>query len=46
MLRAHVVGHAGVGVYPRAEAEQKVAATMERARGDGWPLRLSVEPES
>ena len=43
MTRAHVTGHAVVGRYPREEAERKVAAAEGRARGDGWPLRLTVE---
>ena len=43
MMKAHATGDALVGVYPRAEAEAKVAATEHKARGDGWPLRLSVQ---
>lgn len=43
MLKAHVGGRSLVGVYPRAEAEAKVQAAMQRARADGWPLQLSVE---
>lgn len=43
MTRAHVTGHTVVGRYPRAEAEDKVTAAQDRARGDGWPLRLTVE---
>jgi ATP-dependent Clp protease adaptor protein ClpS len=43
MLKAHVAGRSLVGVYPRAEAEAKVQAAMQRARADGWPLLLSVE---
>jgi ATP-dependent Clp protease adaptor protein ClpS len=47
MAKAHATGHAVVGTFPRAEAEQKVAAAERRARSDGWPLRLSVEdPEA
>lgn len=42
-LKAHVSGRSLVGVYPRAEAEAKVRAAMQRARADGWPLLLSVE---
>ena len=43
MMRAHLTGQATVGVYPRAKAEKLVATAEERARGDGWPLRLSIE---
>jgi ATP-dependent Clp protease adaptor protein ClpS len=46
MVKAHSTGDALVGTYPRQEAEEKVEAAEQRARGDGWPLRLSVrEPE-
>jgi ATP-dependent Clp protease adaptor protein ClpS len=43
MLRAHVSGQALVGLYPREEALAKVEAATQRARGDGWPLRFSIE---
>ena len=43
MLRAHVAGQSLVGRYPRHEAEARVAASMQKARGDGWPLRFSIE---
>lgn len=43
MTRAHVGGRSLVDSYPRKEAEAKVAAAHARARGDGWPLRFSVE---
>jgi ATP-dependent Clp protease adaptor protein ClpS len=46
MTKAHVTGEAMVGVYPREEAEAKVDAAHARARGDGWPLRLSVQSPS
>jgi len=46
MVKAHSTGDSLVGTYPRHEAEEKVEAAEQRARGDGWPLRLSVrEPE-
>jgi ATP-dependent Clp protease adaptor protein ClpS len=45
MLRAHVTGRAVVGHYPREEAETKVHAAQQRARGDGWPLQLSIEED-
>lgn len=44
MLRAHMTGLAQVAVLPRNEAREKVAIAQARARGDGWPLRLSCEP--
>ena len=43
MLKAHVTGRAVVGQYPREEADAKVQAAHQRARGDGWPLQFSVE---
>jgi ATP-dependent Clp protease adaptor protein ClpS len=43
MTKAHVTGAAFVGLYPREEAEAKVKAAHQRARGDGWPLRFSRE---
>ena len=43
MLKAHVTGDAVVGTFPRKEADAKVDAAEQRARGDGWPLRLSVQ---
>jgi ATP-dependent Clp protease adaptor protein ClpS len=44
MLKAHRGGTAEVAVLPRHEAESRVRVAMARARGDGWPLRLSCEP--
>jgi ATP-dependent Clp protease adaptor protein ClpS len=46
MTKAHVTGEAMVGVYPLEEARTKVHAAHERAREDGWPLRLSVQSPS
>lgn len=43
-LRAHAAGSALVGRYPAEEAQRRVDAAHARARGDGWPLRLSAEP--
>jgi ATP-dependent Clp protease adaptor protein ClpS len=45
MAKAHFTGESLVGVYPRREAETKVAAAQERARADGWPLGFSVEQD-
>ena len=44
MVKAHVAGIAQVGRFPREEAQRLVAAAHDRARSDGWPLRLSAEP--
>ena len=43
MVKAHVTGQALVGLFPRKEAETRVAAVHQGARQDGWPLRLSIE---
>ena len=45
MLKAHVTGRTVVGHYPRDEAEAKVDAAQQRARGDGWPLQFSIEDD-
>ena len=45
MLKAHVTGRAVVGHYPRKEAEARIQAAQQRARGDGWPLRFSIEED-
>ena len=44
MMKAHATGTALVGLFPEHEARQRVDSALTRARGDGWPLRLSVEP--
>jgi ATP-dependent Clp protease adaptor protein ClpS len=46
MMRAHVSGQAEVGTFPAEEAERRVDAAHERARADGWPLRLTCGPAS
>jgi ATP-dependent Clp protease adaptor protein ClpS len=43
MMRAHITGQATVGTWPRAKAEKMVRAAEDRARADGWPLRLTIE---
>ena len=44
MLRAHIAGIAPVGSFPKDEAHRLIAIAHDRARSDGWPLRLSAEP--
>lgn len=44
MVKAHALGIAEVGRFPKDEAERLIAIAHDRARGDGWPLRLSAEP--
>jgi ATP-dependent Clp protease adaptor protein ClpS len=46
MVKAHVTGSALVGRFPRAEAESRIQAAQQRARGDGWPLRFSTEDDA
>jgi ATP-dependent Clp protease adaptor protein ClpS len=45
MLQIHHKGLGVAGVYPRDEAETKVAQVTEEARDSGMPLNLSTEPE-
>ncbi|MFN2115194.1 MAG: ATP-dependent Clp protease adaptor ClpS [Anaerolineae bacterium] len=45
MLQVHHKGVGVAGVYPRDEAETKVARVQAEARESGMPLMLSVEPE-
>jgi ATP-dependent Clp protease adaptor protein ClpS len=45
MWRVHK-GHRGVaGVYPREVAETKVAAVTSIARENGFPLKMTLEPD-
>ena len=45
MLSVHHKGHAVVGVYTRDVAETKTEQTIDYARANGHPLRVTCEPE-
>ena len=45
MMAVHTQGHGLCGVYPFDVAETKVAAVVDLARDNGFPLRASMEPE-
>ena len=45
MLQVHHKGRGVAGVYPRATAEDKVAAVTREARAQGMPLKLTIEVE-
>jgi ATP-dependent Clp protease adaptor protein ClpS len=45
MLEVHIKGVGVAGVYTRDVAETKVASVTAAAREQGYPLRLSLEPE-
>lgn len=45
MMAVHTQGKGLCGVYPFEVAETKVATVVERARGNGFPLRAAMEPE-
>ena len=45
MLQVHHRGVGVAGVFTRDEAETRAAEVMDEARGRGFPLRLSTEPE-
>jgi ATP-dependent Clp protease adaptor protein ClpS len=45
MLQVHHVGVGVAGVYTRDEAETRALTVMDEARGRGFPLRLTTEPE-
>src|SRR6476619_198077 len=45
MMAVHTQGYGLCGVYPFEVAETKVAAVVERARSQGFPLRATMEPE-
>ena len=45
MMAVHTQGQGLCGVYPFEVAETKVAAVVELARSNGFPLRAAMEPE-
>jgi ATP-dependent Clp protease adaptor protein ClpS len=45
MMAVHHQGQGLCGVYPFEVAETKVATVIDMARGHGFPLRASMEPE-
>ncbi len=45
MIAVHTQGKGLCGVYPHEVAETKVAAVIERARANGFPLLAAMEPE-
>lgn len=45
MLRVHRTGKSVVGVYIYDIAHSKVKKATEMARNEGFPLRLTLEPE-
>jgi len=46
MLHVHNTGSGVAGVFTREVAETKVAKVQRLAEQNGFPLRLSMEPES
>jgi ATP-dependent Clp protease adaptor protein ClpS len=45
MMAVHTQGQGLCGIYPHEVAETKVAAVVELARDNGFPLRAAIEPE-
>lgn len=45
MWRVHRGNRGVAGVYPREVAETKVAAVTAIARENGFPLKISIEPD-
>jgi ATP-dependent Clp protease adaptor protein ClpS len=45
MMAVHTQGQGLAGVYPFEVAETKVGTVVELARGSGFPLRATMEPE-
>jgi ATP-dependent Clp protease adaptor protein ClpS len=44
MMEAHQKGVSVAGVYPFEIAETKVAQVLDAAQGEGYPLRVRLEP--
>lgn len=45
MMAVHIQGQGLCGVYPFEVAETKVGTVVDLARGSGFPLRATMEPE-
>ena len=45
MMQVHTQGSGLAGIYTHEVAETKVATVVELARGQGFPLRATMEPE-
>ncbi len=45
MLTVHRQGQAVAGVYPKDIAQSKVQKVTKMAREEGFPLKLTIEPE-
>jgi ATP-dependent Clp protease adaptor protein ClpS len=45
MMAVHTQGQGLCGVYPFEVAETKVGTVVDLARGQGFPLRATMEPE-
>jgi ATP-dependent Clp protease adaptor protein ClpS len=45
MMAVHTQGQGLCGLYPFEVAETKVGTVVELARGQGFPLRATMEPE-
>ena len=45
MMEVHMQGQGLCGVYPFEVAETKVDTVVDLARGSGFPLRATMEPE-
>ena len=46
MWQVHRKGRGVAGIYPREVAETKIATARTLARENGFPLQLSMEPDS
>jgi ATP-dependent Clp protease adaptor protein ClpS len=44
MLKVHQEGKAVAGIFPFDIAESKIAKVTEKARKQGYPLKLTMEP--
>jgi ATP-dependent Clp protease adaptor protein ClpS len=45
MLEVHVKGMGVAGIYPREQAETKIAQVTAAAEKEGFPLLVTMEPE-